>query len=328
MAQARIKRSLIKQLGYSLRYRFGEYAVRGFVNTMPWIPCRLLIRLTSFCAWVTYVVLWKYRVRMEQNLAQTKIGGDMTRAARKGLTWRAWFNLARTVLDTGAMIHFSKEQTISVISLQGEEYLRRALVRGKGVIALSAHLGAFSLIGARLHAAGYPFSAVVKLPRHARFARLIQHYCTRLGVETISARPRAKAVRGMIKALRENRVVLVIADEFKAKGVGVSFLGRPMAVPRGPASLALRTGAVTLPMFALRRPDGSICLSIEPEIPPVEAEDVSTRVAATTALFTRRLEEAIWSNPDQWNWLGFPRNGKALVGEHARAGSVANRLPS
>ncbi len=264
-------------------------------------------------------------MRMEQNLAQIAEGETMSPAARKVLAWRAWFNMVRTALDTGVTLHFSKDQTLSAISLEGEECLKRALDRGKGVIALSAHLGAFSLIGARLRAGGYPFSAVIKLPRHGRFARLVEDYCTRLGMETISARPRSRAVKGVIKALRANRVVLVVADEFKASGVAVNFLGRRVGASRGPASLALRTGAATLTMFALRRPDGSICLSIGPEICPVQTEDVATSVVATTALFTHRLEEVIRSNPDQWNWLAFPP--KAPVGKPAQtAGGVTKRL--
>ena len=46
--------------------------------------------------------------------------------------------------------------------------------------------------------------------------------------------------------------MLVIADEFKSGDVMVDFFGMKLPAPRGPATLALRTGAVTLPMFATR----------------------------------------------------------------------------
>jgi hypothetical protein len=44
----------------------------------------------------------------------------------------------------------------------------------------------------------------------------------------------------------------------------------------------------------------------------VQLDDLEKSVAATTALFTRHLESAIRRYPEQWNWLGFPRNGKIL----------------
>jgi KDO2-lipid IV(A) lauroyltransferase len=114
-------------------------------------------------------------------------------------------------------------------------------------------LGNFTMIGPRLAAAGYPFSVVVKHPGDQRFARLIDHYRARVGVKTISARPRREAARQILSALRRNEVVLLIADEFKSGDVKVEFLGCTVPAVRGPVTLALRTGAALIPMFCLLR---------------------------------------------------------------------------
>ncbi|HTN70319.1 MAG TPA: lysophospholipid acyltransferase family protein [Methylomirabilota bacterium] len=296
----------------------GEYSLRSFVRLLPWIPYRLLFLYTSFMAKVTFAMLWKYRTRMEENVAMA-LGDQITDPAeRRALVRRAWRNFAQGILETGSVMHFSKERIIATVRLKGEEHLKRALAKGKGVLALSAHLGTFTLIGGRLAASGYPFTAVVKHPSDERFARLIDHYRARLGIQTISAKPRREAVRGILRALRKNRIVLVIADEFKSGGVMVDFMGQSSPAPRGPASLALRTGAVTLPMFATRQPDGSLVLSIGPEIEPVQNDDLEQSVTATTALYTRYLEDAIRRYPDQWNWLGFKRNGRIPRSEIGR----------
>jgi KDO2-lipid IV(A) lauroyltransferase len=202
--------------------------------------------------------------------------------------------------------------------MEGEEHLKCALAKGKGVIALSAHLGAFTLIGARLAAGGYSFSVVVKHPPDDRFARVINDLRAQIGVSTISARPRQEAVKGILRALRRNGIVLVIADEFKSGGVDTSFMGQKAAAPRGPASLALRTGAATVPIFAPRKPDGSVVLRIGPEMELVRHNDVETNVAETTKLFTHCIEEAIFRYPDQWNWLGFPRPDRISRAEYYR----------
>ena len=217
-----------------------------------------------------------------------------------------------------AIIHHSKARIVDSIRLDGEEHLQSALAKGKGVLALSAHLGGFTMIGARLAAAGYPFSVVVKHPADERFARLIDDYRSQIGIHTISAKPRRQAVRGILKALRENRIVLVIADEFKSGDVMVDFFGMQLPAPRGPATLALRTGAVTLPMFATRERDDSLLVSVVAAIAPVEREDLEASVVATTAAYTGYLEAAIRRYPDQWNWLGLPkRNGKLSRAEMA-----------
>jgi KDO2-lipid IV(A) lauroyltransferase len=313
------RRSNLSQLFYDLRYRIGEYSLRHFISFLPYVPFKLVQLFTSSMAWVTFALLWKYRWRMEENIAAT-LGKEIPNAnERKKLAWQAWRNFARGVLDTTAVMHFSKERILSTVKLEGEEHIRRALEKGKGVLALSAHLGSFTMIGARLAASGYPFSVVVKHPADERFARLTDDYRAQIGIHTIPAKPRREAVRGVLKALRQNRIVLVIADEFKSGDVMVEFFGLRLPAPRGPATLALRTGAVTLPMFATRQADDSLILSVGSPIAPVAREDLEESVAATTAVYTRHLEAAIRRYPDQWNWLGLPaRDGKMSRAEMAQ----------
>jgi len=274
---------------------------------LPRIPYRCSAFITSLMARFTFVLLWKFRRRMEENVEKA-LGHDIADPReRKRLVRRAWNNFALGVLDTMAVMHISKERIAASIAIEGEEHLKSALAKGKGVIALSAHLGAFTMIGGRLAAVGYPFSTVVKHPGDERMARVINDYRTQLGISTISAKPRKEAVRGILQALRKNGIVLVIADEFKSGGVEISFMGQKAAAPRGPASLALRTGAATLPMFAARAPDGSVVLRIGSEIELVRHGDVETSIAETTRLFTHHIEDAVRRFPDQWNWFGFPR---------------------
>jgi KDO2-lipid IV(A) lauroyltransferase len=262
--------------------------------------------------------MWKYRRRMEESVTRALSDRISDPAERQALVRRAWKNFARGVLDTMVVMHKSQAETIDFIQIEGEEHLKRALARGKGVIALSAHLGAFTLIGARLAAGGYSFSVVVKHPPDNRFANVMNDLRARIGVSTISARPRQEAVKGILKALRRNGIVLVIADEFKSGGVNTTFMGQKAAAPRGPAALALRTGAAILPIFAPRKPDGSVVLQIAPEMELIRHSDVEASVAATTELFTHCIEEAIFRYPDQWNWLGFPRPDRISRAEYYR----------
>jgi Kdo2-lipid IVA lauroyltransferase/acyltransferase len=308
---------------YELRYRIGEYALRGFIRGLRYIPFGAVELFTSLTAWAAFYLVWRYRHRMEENISAALSQEIPDPAKRKALVWQAWRNFARTVLDTTAVLHWSKEKIIATVALVGEEHLEAALKTGKGVLALSAHLGSFTMIGARLAASGYPFSVVVKHPAHKRFAQLTDDYRSQIGIHTIPAKPRREAVRGILKALRQNRIVLVIADEFKSGDVLVDFFGLKLPAPRGPATLALRTGAVTLPMFAIRQADDSLTLSIGAPIEPVTRDDLDASVLATTALYTRHLEQAIRRDPSQWNWIGLPRRIDKTPSEEAVRGQQA-----
>ncbi len=313
------RRSALGGFLYDLRYRVAEYALRGFIRCLPYIPFRAVELFTLVMSRVAFSLVWRYRRRMEENISAT-LGQEIPDLAeRKALVWQAWRNFARTLLDTTAIVHCSKERIIATVALVGEEHLETALKKGKGVLALSAHLGSFTMIGARLAAGGYPFSIVVKHPAHKRFAQLIDDYRSQIGIHTITAKPRREAVRGILKALRQNRIVVVIADEFKSGDILVDFFGFKLPAPRGPATLALRTGAVTLPMFAIRQADDSLTVSIGAPIEPVTGDHLDASVLATTALYTRHLEQAIRRYPSQWNWLGLPRRvDKMLRAEAVR----------
>jgi Kdo2-lipid IVA lauroyltransferase/acyltransferase len=316
MARKR-KRPTIQRFFYSLRYRFGEYALRSFMRVLPLLPAWFLSSYTRFMARMTFVLLWKYRQRMSENVAAA-FGDGISTEERKAMVWAAWLNFAHGMLDATQMMHWSKNQILSAISLEGDEHIENALGNGRGVLALSAHLGPFTMIAARLAAAGFPVCVLVKQPADDRIAALIDGYRTQIGIHTISAKPRREAVRAILKALRNNQIVVVIADEFKSGDVIVDFLGLRVRAPRGPATLALRTGAVTLPMFVTRGPDDTIKLSVGAPIAPVECVDLEESVAAMTALYTRHIEAAVKKTPEQWNWLGLAQQNQTSRAEIAR----------
>ena len=322
------KQFLLGKFLYGLRYRMGEYCLRGFVAILPWIPRRPVLLFTSAASRLTFLVLWKYRRRMEENLSMAMGREFRTRERRDAVVWRAWRNFAQGVYETTCAVYDSKEDICSAVAVEGEEHLRRALKQGRGVIALSAHLGNFTMIGTRLAAAGYPFSVVVKQPKDERFARLIDRYRAMVGIQTISAKPRREAARQILKALRRNEVILVIADEFKSGGVEVEFLGRTAPAPRGPATLALRTGAAVLPTFVTRDHEDRLTLRIGEEVRLVKTGDLQQDIAANASLFAGHLEAMVRRYPDQWNWLGFHRNGRTPRSEMVKKTEAIEQPPS
>src|SRR5690349_1478280 len=299
------------------------------MRLLPLIPAPIMSVFVRVMAGILFFFMRDYRKRMSLNVAAVLTQEMPDAKDREQLVWRAWLNFAEGVLETIRVMHFSKERICATVRLHGEEHLQSALTRGKGVLALSAHLGSFTMIGARLAASGYPFSVVIKQPRDQRFAKLMDDYRAQIGIHTISAKPRRLAVRGILQALRDNRVVLIIADEFRSGDIMVDFFGMKVPAPRGPATLALRTEATTLPMFAVRRSADHVDLTVDAPIQPVEEDDLEASVVATTALYTRCIEAAVRKNPEQWNWMGLPRrNGKTSRAEMARAAKRSRQTSS
>src|SRR5690606_5007859 len=105
-----------------------------------------------------------------------------------------------------------------------------------------------------------------------------------------------------LQALRAGRSVAFAADQHAGRsGLWVPFFGRPASTYRGPATLALRTGAAMFLSLPLRMPDGPDEITLEP-IPVPPTGEMDADVLRLTRTFTSRLEAAVRANPEQYVW--------------------------
>ncbi len=245
---------------------------------------------------------------MEENVSMALSDQFLPVEQRKTVVRRAWRNFVWGLYETARALYTSRDAICASVAIEGEEYLKRALEKGKGVIAFGAHLGNFTMIGTRLAAAGYPFSILVKHPPDQRLARLLDGYRAKGGIKTISAKPRRQAARQILGALKRNEVVLLLPDVFKSGSVNAQFLGSAVYVRRGPVTLALRSGAAVVPMLVTRDAEDRLTLRISSEIDLVKTGDLQEDVAANLALFIHHLEDMVRRYPDQWCRLS-PQGG-------------------
>jgi KDO2-lipid IV(A) lauroyltransferase len=250
---------------------------------------------------------------MEENASMALNHEFLPVERRKTVARMAWRNFVQGLYETAYTLYTSRDMICASVAIEGEEYLKQALEKGKGVIALGAHLGNFTMIGPRVAAAGYPFSILVKHPSDQRLARLLDGYRAKTGVKTISAKPRRQAARQILGALRRNEVVCVLPDVFKSGKVNTQFLGSAVYVRRGPVTLALRAGAAVVPMCVTRDAEDRLTLRISPEIDLVKTGDLQEDVTANLTLFTHHLEDMVQRYPDQWCRLSPQGTGEQNV---------------
>ena len=176
-------------------------------------------------------------------------------------------------------------------------------MKGNGVIVLSAHLGNFFLVGTRLAIEGYPVHVLVSPPRDPQFAELMDDVRLQVWQRTIRARPRRAALKELNTVLRRNEIAIVVADEYRdGRGIPVPLFGGIVNARRGPATLALRTGAVIIPALLVRQPDDGLRLIIEPELELARTGESKEDIRDSTLRITRWLERTVNVYPDQWNW--------------------------
>lgn len=267
------------------------------------LPRRLLLLFARAAADLGFYLFHRFRARSIRNL--TLALGDQLDAREIASVVRGSLrNFFRAFVEVGLALETAPEEIRTQVPVLGREYLDAALAKGKGAIALSAHLGNFFLVGTRLSAEGFVASVLVNQPSNGYFGRLMDGWRLRVGQRTIHARPRRLAFRDLVQALRRNEITIVIADEYRSgSGVFVPFFGRTVLARRGPATLALRTGAALVPIYLIRRPDGELVLIIEPEIELARSGTIKADVRENTLRIAQWLEKTVSAYPNQWNWM-------------------------
>ena len=186
------------------------------------------------------------------------------------------------------------------IRLEGVEALDAALVRGRGAIAVTGHVGNWELLAAWAAAIGYPITVVVRRVNDLRFHSLIVRFRAAAGVEVL-VRDDPRFVAAVGDALRRNRVVAMLIDQdTRGAGVFVPFFGRPAHTPPGAALLALRARVPVVTVFIERRPEGGHLVRVSPV--PAELPRGREGVRELTTRLTAAIEAQIRRSPAEWVW--------------------------
>ena len=264
------------------------------------LPPKLFRRL---CAPLLQLLIYAVipRRRIFRNLTAA-FGEAYSPATRKGLAKGVQEHFAKNLTDCFLQLR-DPDHARATITVEGLDKLDAALARGKGVIALGAHIGNFVLVGTRLGAEGYPFSTLFRLPSDNRIKEVIARRLSSYRQRVIPSQPRRIAVRGVVEALKRNEIVLILGDNLKRGKVDTFFFGQRVPSPRGPVILALRSGAALVPMYMIRNYQGDLHLVIEPEVLLIRDGNIYEDVSANTRRIVEYLEKLIARYPDQWNWL-------------------------
>jgi len=192
------------------------------------------------------------------------------------------------------------------IAIEEKKKKKKALERGKGVLAVSAHIGNYGMIGSRLTKEGYNFLMVIKDVKSAVGSRLYRWGRKHTGLLSVATAPERNFFKATIKTLKANGIVCLIADENKRHGgIFVDFFSHPASTAPGPAALALRTGAPVVPVFILRNSDNSHKIIIEKEIKCEITGERDQDMLNITSQYTKVIEQYIKSDPTQWLWTNW-----------------------
>lgn len=287
-----MKPGRMRRLKYRLEY-LGMKSILALLGSQP---------LERTASWGRQVGRFWYRVdRRHRELAVDNIsrGLGLDRVSAEAVARRTFENLGRTLAEFASFGRI--EELLDQVEIEGEDNLREAMGRGKGIFILSAHFGNWELGVAAI-------SRIVSLTSVARPMKnpltdgVINDLRKGAGQSVIGHR---NATRKILKALGRNEAVGILLDQntSRQEGIFVDFLGRPASTNSGLALLAEKTGAAIVPIFIVRQGDMGHRITIEPPLELAHLEDRQHNRGVNTARCAAMIESYVRRNPDHWFWV-------------------------
>jgi KDO2-lipid IV(A) lauroyltransferase len=288
---------MLTDLMESLEY----YAAWLTLKLLGALPRRVARAVGVFVVRVLYAMLPKLRRTANFNLRLAF--PDWTGTQRQAVIRGMLRNLGWMAAEFAHLSHYTKENIDQIVILEGHENFLAGQRRGKGVLYLTGHIGAWELSSFAHALYGYPLRYMARPLDNLRIDTLINRYRGLSGNKPIF---KNESARLLLKILREAGTVGILADQNTMPGEGmfVDFFGTPACTTTGIARVALHTEAAVVPGYAYWDDEiGKYRLRFEPAVELARTGDTERDVFVNTQRFAKVIEGIIRKHPEQWVWL-------------------------
>src|SRR6202049_722867 len=279
-----------------------EYALAWliikFIGALP----RPLARAAGITlAWTVYLLHVRLRRVGMHNLALAF--PDKSHHQRARILRGVFTSFGRPLAEVCLFPKYTRENVSKVVVYDGFENFERALARGKGVLFLTAHLGAWELSAFAHSIHGHPLHVVMRPLDNEYLDTLTRQYRTMHGNSMVG---NEDFVRGLLSAMKAGETVGILMDTNMTppQGVFVDFFGIPACTASGLARIALRTDAAGVPGFTIWDPLlRKYRLRFDPAVELIRTGHLEADIVANTRQFTHIIEDYVRQYPEPWLWV-------------------------
>ena len=282
---------------------WGRVGTSLALRLAQWLPLSYLYLLADIIGRVGLYMMRKRKQIAYDNL-RIAFGTSKTEREYDEIVKTLFRDTVKNALEVAKLSdadpHFLKE----IISIDGLKHIDNALILGRGIVAISAHMGNFVIIGPRLILEGYRFNLILRNPKDDLLAKTLSDIRTRLGLDSISDKPRKLCVVKSLATLKRNSILYLQIDQnASSQDLWVDFFGWLVPTFRGPVVFSMRTGAPIIPMFMIRDALNHHRLIIKPPFELDSTGDKENDILQNTAKLTKLIESYIEEYPSQWWWF-------------------------
>lgn len=259
------------------------------------LPARLAYAFASLLGDSMFIFSKRNRRIIEHNL---RAALSLKESLVRKYTRRICRDFYRNLVDFLRFSKFDKKWLRERSEIIGIENVKEAFSRGKGVIAISLHMGSWEIGALMIAMAGFPTNGIWASHINPKVDEFFIRPRVKKGIKVITT---GGAIKEALKALEANELVFFVMDHsYNKKGVEVDFFNQKTIIPKGPALAALKSKAAILPIVAIRGEHSEHKLVCGEIVEYALSGDEKRDIYEITQKCIKVVEGFIRKYPDQW----------------------------
>jgi len=177
----------------------------------------------------------------------------------------------------------------------------QACGRGKGIMAITAHLGCFEMLLHLFARRGLNCFAVGRAFKNPDVDEVVRKMRSGHGIEYID---RSESPRKIVHLLNHGKVMGVLIDQdTKVEGVFADFMGHPAFTPSSAVRFAMKLEIPIFVSVTARLPGDKHHVYISNELIPVDTGEPKADLVINIQKINDIICEYIRKHPEQWVWM-------------------------
>lgn len=278
-------------------FRYFLYIVFRFIFLVT--PKFIMNKILQFLAFFAYKFNKKHKSISKANL-DLVYKNSIDEKRKEEIIYNSYKSLVFNMYEFMENQTISKEEMFKKANIVNPQIIQEALNQNRKIIYISAHYGGWELT---LPYIALMFGEIAVVNRKMDNPHIQKLYEQARNKNAITMLEKKVAAKGMLKAIRENKIVTVVIDQYLKDGVEVEFLGQKVMATDSTARLALKFDAIIIPIFTLCNDFRDYTIKVG------EAIDVRTlefktddHIKELTQLQNDLLTKQIFEKPDYWLW--------------------------
>lgn len=202
------------------------------------------------------------------------------------------------------LYEFIENQTLDLegfekkITVENEHFIVDALKNNRKIILITAHYGNWEYGNTFIPLKYSPTTMVGRPMNNKYFNAELDATRTKNNTQMLTKKD---ASRGLVKALKDDRIVGMVIDQHNGSGVDVKFLGQKVKQADSASRLAVKFDAVILPLFFTMNSFGKYTAKFYQPIEPRDYQG-QNQILDLTQVEADVMSKHILLKPEQWFW--------------------------